>query len=236
MAKYVKYAMFWFGAVILFNLICFLAPIKSNGFNEGSIEFWIVYSFIMLSLIVHLIFGMIVLNEKNNDNIIQKNTLLYIVISQIYIMITAGLICMATQSIPNWIKIVICYVLLFIFIFFYFASKTVGENTKEANIELNRKTYYFRNLTDKAQELVSIADTTEKKRIAETVYEKIRYSDMISDQRLEIIETDILTKMKELITEYQNGSDIQMIKKTSNELILIVNKRNNECKTLKRQV
>ena len=236
MGKFIKYSFLWIGALILFNLICFLAPIRTNVFDDDSKGFWVVYGFVMVAFILHFIFSYIALAEREKEKRVLNIPLLYISTIELFILMVAGLVCMAVPGIPNWLKIVIVYALLFIFVLFFLTAKTVGETTQAANIELNRKTYNFRLLTDKAQELIGIADTPEKKQIAQSVYDKVRYSDMVSDPRLSDIESRIFTKMSDLTVIYQNGADIGAAKGISEELIQLVDRRNNECKALKRQV
>ena len=236
MAKFIKYSLFWVGSLILFNLICFLAPIRKNGFDDGSKSFWVVYGFIMVAFILHFLFSYIALDEKKKEKRILNTPLLYISTTELFILATAGLVCMAIPGIPNWLKIIIVYALLLIFILFLLTAKTVGETTQAANIELNQKTFNFRMLTDRAQELTAIADTPEKKQIAQSVYDKIRYSDMVSDPRLSDIEGAIFAKMNELTDVYQKGNDIRSAKGISDELIQLIDRRNNECKNLKRMV
>ena len=236
MTKFVKYTLSWIGAVILFNLICFLAPIRQKSFDGSSSGFWTAYGFVMVAFVFHLIFSFVALDEKKTEKRIANIPLFYIVTLELLTMIVAGLICMAVPTIPNWLRIIICYALLFFFVICFFIAKTVGDTTQAANIDINRKTFSFRVLTDKAQELVSMADTAEKKQIAQSVYEKLRYSDMVSDPRLASIESDIFSKINKLTTEFQNGTDIQIIQKTANDLMFTVDQRSNKCKTLKRQV
>lgn len=236
MAKFIKYSLLWIGALVLFNLICFLAPIKKNGFDDSSKGFWVVYGFIIFAFILHFIFSYIALDEKSKEKRILNTPLIYISTIELFVLMVAGLVCMAVPGMPNWLKIIIVYALLFIFVLFFFTAKTVGETTRAANIELNQKTYNFRVLTDRAQELIGMADTPEKKQIAQSVYDKVRYSDMVSDPRLNDVESAIFIRMNKLTAAYQNGDDIGTAKGIADELIQLVDRRNNECKNLKRMV
>ena len=237
MARFIKYSLIWVGAVALFNLICILSPsIKVSNMVNGESGFWVVYGFVMAAFLLHLIFSYVALDERHKEKRILNIPLFYIITIELFILVGTGITFMSNPTLPNWVKIISCYVLLFIYLIFFFTAKAVGDNNLMANAELNRKTYSFRALTDAAQELITMADTNEKKQIAQSVYEKIRYSDMVSNPRLEKIESDIFMKMNELTMEYQNKIDIQTIKQTAQELILMVDRRNNECKALKRHV
>ena len=143
---------------------------------------------------------------------------------------------MAVSTIPGWLGIILCYALLFLFVIFFFGAKTVGETTAAANHKLNRKTYSFRVFTDRAQELIAMADTPEAKKVAQSVYDKIRYSDMVSDPKLENEEAMINIKLNELYAGFQNKTDIKIMQQIANDLNMLVDRRNSRCKELKRQV
>ena len=236
MGRQIKYFIMWLAGVGLFNLICFLPALENERTGNQSGNFWTIYGLVMLAFVLHLIFACIALAEKNKEKRILNTPLIIICTIDLLLMIIAGIVCMAVSSMPGWLGIVICYGLLFLSVLFFLGAKAVGETTAEANHELNRKTYSFRIFTDRAQELISMADTPEKKEIAQSVYDKLRYSDMVSDPRLADDEFQINEKLNQLYGGFQGMGNVQSLQQTANDLIIIVDRRNNKCKELKRQV
>ena len=236
MGRQIKYFIMWLAGVGLFNLICFLPALENERTGNQSENFWTIYGLVMLAFVLHLIFSCIALAEKNKEKKILNTPLIIICTIDLLLMIIAGIVCMAVSSMPGWLGIVICYGLLFLSVLFFLGAKAVGETTAEANHELNRKTYSFRIFTDRAQELISMADTPEKKEIAQSVYDKLRYSDMVSDPRLADDEFQINEKLNQLYGGFRGMGNVQSLQQTANDLIIIVDRRNNKCKELKRQV
>ena len=236
MARQIKYIIVWLAGVVLFNLICFLPALETERTSDHSNSFWVIYGLVMFAFVLHLIFSCVALAEKNKEKRILNTPIMFICTMDLCLMVVAGIVCMAVSAIPGWLGIILCYALLFLFVLFFLGAKTVGETTAVANHELNRKTYSFRFFTDRAEELISLADTPETKQIAQSVYDKIRYSDMVSDPRLVNEETMINNKLDELYTGFQNKTDVQRLQQTANDLNMLVDRRNNKCKTLKRQV
>ncbi len=236
MGRQIKYFIMWLAGVGLFNLICFLPALENERTSNQSGNFWTIYGLVMLAFVLHLIFSCIALAEKNKEKRILNTPLIIICTIDLLLMIISGIVCMAVSSMPGWLGIVICYGLLFLSVLFFLGAKAVGETTAEANHELNRKTYSFRIFTDRAQELISMADTPEKKEIAQSVYDKLRYSDMVSDPQLAHDEFQINEKLNQLYGGFQGMGNVQSLQQTANDLIIIVDRRNNKCKELKRQV
>ena len=236
MARQIKYIIVWLAGVVLFNLICFLPALETERTSDHSNSFWVIYGLVMFAFVLHLIFSCVALAEKNKEKRILNTPLMFICTTDLCLMVVAGIVCMAVSAIPGWLGIILCYALLFLFVLFFLGAKTVGETTAAANHELNRKTFSFRILIDKAQELINVASTLEEKQIAQSVYDKVRYSDLVSDPQLANDECMIDQKMNELLAEYQNKGDITIIQRTADDLMVMVDRRNNKCRTLKRRV
>ena len=64
------------------------------------------------------------------------------------------------------------------------------------------------------------------------MYEAVRYSDPMSNEALAGVETQITLKVSELTDGVEN-SDIELVKKTVREIVILINDRNRKCKLLK---
>ena len=143
---------------------------------------------------------------------------------------------MAIPSLPYWVGIIACYAVLAFSIIFLLSAKVVGENASNANIALNVKTSFMRGLADKTQEIVMETKTPETKSLVTKVYDAIRYSDNVSVEETQMDEMRISVGLEDLKCLIQDGADIEKIQQKVDELLLLIDKRNNKCKALKRQV
>ena len=64
------------------------------------------------------------------------------------------------------------------------------------------------------------------------VYEAVRYSDPMSNEALAGVEAQITLKVSELVDAIEK-SDIELVKKTVREIVILLNDRNKKCKLLK---
>lgn len=87
-------------------------------------------------------------------------------------------------------------------------------------------------LTADADSLVKRTKSDETKVLAKKVYEAVRYSDPMSSPQLNDIETQIKNEFAAFSDAIKND-DIVLATMSSEELINLVNDRNNKCKVLK---
>lgn len=102
----------------------------------------------------------------------------------------------------------------------------------ERGEQVKKQTQFIKMLTADAGTLQANAKNDEAKALAKKVYEAIRYSDPISTEDLAEIDSQIQSKFAEfenMITK----SDVENAKLIADELLTIIEKRNNKCKTLR---
>lgn len=231
----ISYIIGWIVMLAFFNIICFVTPDQIGGINKYGGAFWSGYIFITISFVIHLIFNLIMLSARNKEQRIMNTPLIVVSFAELIVMVIAGVTCMIIPEFPNWIGIIICYTILVISIAVILSVKSVGEYSKVANDELNGKTFEFRVLIDDAQFLVQRAGTVELKNIAESIYEAIRYSDLISSPELYDDEQDIKSMLHDLSAIIADERKAEEVKIKAQDMLLAISNRNNRCKTLKRR-
>ena len=233
MKRFKSYAIVWILLVILFNLCCFMTPDMINGVSKYSGGFWPCYGFVMLAFVLHLGFVYSLFSDKNKEKRRLNTQLTVISFYELVVMVVAGLVCILVPSIPSWIGAIICYAVLALSVIFLLTSKTVKENTDEANEVLNAKTSFMRELTDNARILLSLARTEDDKALINKVYEAIRYSDPVSSPELQAEEAQIFEDLKALKEALTNNAEAADLKQIADELLLAVEQRNLKCKAEK---
>ncbi len=231
-----NYAIFWIVLFILFNLVCFITPNEWYGVSKFSGGFWAGYGFITASFIFHFIYAYFAMGEKSKVRRVLNTPLIIISFIEFSFLIIVGVLCMVIPSLPYWVGIIACYAVLAFSIIFLLSAKVVGEDASNANIALNVKTSFMRGLADKAQEIVMETKTPETKSLVTKVYDAIRYSDNVSVEETQMDEMRISVGLEDLKCLIQDGADIEKIQQKVDELLLLIDKRNNKCKALKRQV
>lgn len=100
-----------------------------------------------------------------------------------------------------------------------------GENVKQ-------QTQFIKMLTADSDALVKNAKSEDAKALAKKVFESIRYSDPMRAPELDSLETDIQERFSEFEQMASKG-DIENAKLIADELLGLIETRNNKCKALK---
>lgn len=235
--KHIKnYAICWIALIILFNLVCFITPNEWCGISKFSGGFWVGYGFITASFILHFIYAYFAFGEKTREKRVLNTPLIMISFIEFGLMIIVGALCIVIPFLPYWIGAIACYAVLAFSVIFLLSAKVVGENASNANIALNVKTSSMRSLSDKAQELVKKSKTPDIRNMATKVYDAIKYSDTVSSAETQMDEMRISDELGDLERLIQDAPDTEKIQHKVDDLLMLIEKRNNKCRALKRQV
>ena len=72
--------------------------------------------------------------------------------------------------------------------------------------------------------------------VAKKIYDAIRYSDMVSGEETIEEKLVIRSKLKNLVETVRIHSELDTINQASDEIMILVEKRNNKCKASKRKM
>ena len=229
------YSISWLLLILLFQLLCFLTPNEYEGFNKFYGAFWAGYGFIMASFVLHYVFIFFVQRTKEQYKQNLNRPLVYISVVSLSLMVLAGAACMIISNLSNWLGIIICYSILAISVIYLMAAHSAGKHAYYANEALNERVSFFRDLASKAETLVGAAETKEAKLAAKNVYEAIRYSDPSSDPALAQEEDMIKEKLEGFSKSILEKAGLAVLKPMEQELLRLIQDRNNKCKNLKRK-
>lgn len=215
----------WAICLVLFNAISFTVPseLKSN--------FWAGYIFITLAFLGQLFCANIAFKAENAKKFFYNFPLISIsFVGTVIMLIVAGLT-MAISAIPVWVGIVFCLIILAFTAIAIVNASVVSETVSNIDEKIKSKTLFIKMLAADAANLMSKAQTKEAKEITKKVYEKLRYSDPVSNDALSSIESQITVRFK----EFENAICENSEKATSigEELIILIEDRNTKCKLLK---
>ena len=233
MKKSVKYYLIcWVVLVALFNVVCFMTLEKIAGVSKFTGSFWVGYAFIKAAFVAHFAFMYKNLSAKDKETKVLGIPLMILSIIELCIMLIAGLLCMLLAPMPYWVGVIVCSAILVFSIISLVTAKGVGENTSQANINLNRKTDNYRKMVDAADMLLQRAATTEEKALVQKVYDAVRYSDAESSTETAADEAAILDEIGALTLAFANREDFAATEQRVNELLLLIAQRNNKSRKL----
>lgn len=215
----------WAICLLTFNVIAFVVP------NEMKANFWAGYIFITLAFLGQLFCANIAFKAENAQKFFYNFPLISITfVGTVIMLIVAGLT-MAISAIPVWVGIVFCLIILAFTAIAIINASVASETVSNVDEKIKSKTLFIKMLMADAATLMSKTQTTQAKEITKKVYEKIRYSDPVSNDALSSIESQITVRFK----EFENAICENSEKATSlgEELIILIEDRNTKCKLLK---
>lgn len=230
-SKFKMYVIVWAAVVVLFNVIVFITPNEVAGMSKFGGAFWVGYAFIMVLFLVQLGIGWYAIKDdlaKTFYNI----PLLQISYSTMVVMLVVGVLCMAIPQFPIWLGIIICLLVVGFGGISAALAQTASSIVSDIDVKVKNKTFFIRSLTVDIESLLTRSELPEVRDEVNKVYEAVRYSDPMSNEALSGVEAQITLKVSELADAIEK-SDIELVKKTVREIVILLNDRNRKCKLLK---
>ena len=182
-------------AFALFNVIAFFIP------TEKTATFWIAYAFSAIAFLLQIVIWKLAF--KGTDTIKSKFLgipLLSVGLRYLVIQIIAFAVFMIFPTLPTWIPIVVCSVILGGSTICLIGTETGREEIIRVEEKVKSKVFYIKSLQVDVEMLAETeSDPTTKAELTKLA-EKIRFSDPVSSDALAEIETEIVEKTRELKT------------------------------------
>lgn len=226
------YVIIWAILLALFNVVCFVSPTEVAGMTKFSGAFWTGYAFITLSFIGQLICAGFSFKETDNKKFFLNIPLISISYTTLIITLIFGAICMAVPDLPNWVGIILCFVILAFGAISVIKAKAAAEAVSSVEEKVKSKTAFIKLLATNAQNLLNRANAPMLKEKCKKVYEALRYSDPVSSEQLNELETQIKVEF-DLLTDAVLSDDLDKTESSVKELLNLISERNNKAKLLK---
>ena len=208
-------------AFALFNVIAFFIP------TEKTATFWIAYAFSAIAFLLQIVIWKLAF--KGTDTIKSKFLgipLLSVGFRYLVIQVIAFAVFMIFPSLPTWIPIVVCSVILGGSAICLIGTETGREEINRVEEKVKSKVFYIKSLQVDVEMLAETeSDPTTKAELTKLA-EKIHFSDPMSSDALAEIETEIANKIKEIKT---SNDRLAIITVTT----ALVEERNKKAKILK---
>lgn len=233
MKKYFTvYGICWAIALVVFNIITFISTGNTVGISNAGAGFWVGYVFITIVFIANLVCSFLFFKEENIDKIFLKLPIIYIAYIALIVSLIAGAIAMAIPVIPYWVGIVIDVVILAVYAIAIVQVNAASDVVSEIDDRVKAQTFFIHSLTADAQTLMSFAQSDDVQTECKKVYESIRYSDPMSNDALAQIENQIQNEFN-IFAHAVKKDNTDLVKNSANKIIVLINKRNLQCKVLK---
>ena len=221
----------WLLLFALFNIITFLVP--AMPFNDKYTDgFWLGYAFIAIFLMLHIISVAITFKDESSKATLYNIPLLRKSYLGLIMSFVVGSICMIFSSIPYWLGVVICAIILVLHILSILKTRVAINEVERIDSKVKTQTFFVKSLTVDAETLMASAKDETIKAECRKVVEAIRYSDPMSSEALASLEGAIMIKYANLQNAVQ-ANDKEQSLALADELVILINDRNKKCKLLK---
>ena len=225
------YAVTWTVLFVLFNVITFFFG-GLNAEKLRSVNFWIGYVFIMITLIGQLICSKKAFEADNAQKLFYRISLLRVSYIGLAFSFIVGALCMTIPALPYWIAVIICAIVLAFQVFSIAKATAAASEIERIDEKIKTQTFFIRSLTVDAATLMEQANSPAVRAECNKVYEAIRYSDPMSHDALASAETQITLKFEEF-SEIVKTGNIESVTPAAKELVVLVENRNKKCMLLK---
>ena len=225
------YAYCWLIAFALFNVAAFIGVGGYTGW-EYSASFWVGYGLIDAAFIGNLICAEKAFEAENLTKLFYSIPLITVSYTALMLSFVIGIICMLVPSIPYWVGIVVCCVVLGVYSISVFGAKGAADTIADVDVKLKSKTSFIKGLTVDASNLMNSASDEKVKKLCSEVFEAIRYSDPMSSDGLSDIENQISDTFKNFEVSVKEGNN-EKAASLAGDLVTMLKNRNQKCKLLK---
>lgn len=221
----------WAVLLALFNVITFVVPSLPSQ-DKYTPSFWIGYTLITMMIIGHVVCSCVAFSANTTEKMFYNKSLIRASNTGLITSFIVGGICMLFPSLPYWIGIILCTVIIVINVLSIIRAATVINKVEYIDGKVKTQTFFIKSLTVDADTLMASAKSEIAKTECRKVYESIRYSDPMSSDALASVEGQITVKFSEL-SEAVKADDVERVSELAKEVIVLVGDRNKKCKILK---
>ena len=228
------YVICWAIALVVFNVVVFVITCNTVDLSNVTFPFWIAYAFITLTFCGNLGCSFLSFREENRNKAFLKIPVLYFAFCALVLSLIVGAVAMAVPAIPYWVGIIIDMLVLAFYAMAITKATAAADIINTVETKVNEKTSYIKTLSVEANSLISRANSDETKALAKKVYEAIRYSDPMSVPELIEYEERIEREFSAFANSIKDN-DIELATASAEEVINLVDERNNKVKLIKRE-
>lgn len=225
------YSVIWAILLVLFNIISFVS-VGWSGQEKYTTAFWTGYIFITFSFVGQLICAYFALRGNELKKTFYNISLITTSYFGLILSFVFGGVCMLISSLPYWVGIIICALILAFNIISVIKASAVVDIVSRVDDKIKSQTLFIKSLTAEAEELLSRAKSEKVKTECKRVYDAVRYSDPMSNEKLTSVEREITFKFSALVNAV-NDDNADTAGSAAKDIVILIGKRNKKCMLLK---
>ena len=205
----------------LFNVIAFVVP------TDKTATFWATYAFSVVAFAVQIPLWKIALGKK--DTLKSKFLgipVIHVGITYLIIQLIAFAVFMIFPTLPVWVAVVVCAVILAISALCVIAGQAGESEINRVEEKIKVKRAFIQFLQTDIEMLYESETDDETKAALSKLAEKVRFSDPMSHEMLGELESRISAKVEEMKTATDKKGLVA-------EVTTLLTERNKKCKILK---
>lgn len=219
-------------AVVIPETVRNISGLSSKAIFTSTFAVELVFS--ILTFIVALVSVNILFPRYNKDisEYLLTGGQMVLVVLYVILQTAFGIYAIYFRSFPVYLSLVISLVILIVYVFLMISGGIGREKAKQVESNIKRNTSRIKELRTATMSMAdNIKDPNLRKRV-QRVADGIRYSDPMSRDDLDGIESDIESVILELKSAINSGSD-EEIDRLADQASTLIEERNNMCKALK---
>lgn len=220
------YIVIWLISVAVFNIISFTVPIIKVG------SFGVGYAMITVMFIIQFVCSLMFFKQNDKERTFLNIPIITISYAALIVSVIIGSIFMTITKVSFWLAIIIVSLVTAFYLIAIIGVKMATDSIESTNEKVNSQTLFVKSLNIDAQILAQKACNNDIKSITDRVCEAVRYSDPVSNESLADCESKITLKFKEFEKSVVE-QNTELAERISNELISLINERNQKCKLMK---
>ena len=221
----------WAVLLALFNVIAFVS-VGWAGQEKYTPSFWIGYILITVMFIGQLVCALVAFKANNAQKLFYNIPLIRTSYAGLIVSFVVGGLCMLISPLPYWVGVIVCAIVLAANTLSILKATAAIVEVERVDANIKTQTFFIKSLTIDADTLTAQASSDAIKADCKKVYEALRYSDPMSHTALAAAEGQISAKFVEL-SEAVKANDAAQVAELANQVIILVNDRNQKCKLLK---
>ena len=219
--SFTLYSIAWAICFAVFNVISFAIP------TEKTATFWTAYAFSVVAFAVQIPLWKIALDKK--DTLKSKFLgipVIHVGLTYLIIQLIAFAIFMLFPTLPVWVAVVVCAVILAVSMLCVIAGQAGANEINRVEEKIKVKRAFIQFLQTDIEMLAETETDSETKIALKKLAEKVRFSDPMSHEMLGELDSRISAKVDVLKTTADKKALID-------EIDLLLVERNKKCKILK---
>lgn len=212
-----------------FNVIVFVTPNVLDGAQKFSDSFWVGYVGITLAFLAQLACGLVACKASHLQKLFYNISLISVSYSGLIAMLIAGGVWMAIPTLPEWIGVVVCVLILAANVIAIIKAAAAAKIVSGTDEKIKAQTRLMKDLALNAQALMSAAQSDGLQQEAKKVYEALRYGDPVANGELCALEGRIKGEFVAFSDAVVSG-DLTLAKENASTLLALLEKRNQSCR------